>query len=82
MSTENFKFTKRHITIFQTGRPIFDCDVWVCLEDTNYCNVASPYFFSTDRNKRTLKFKLAEGDSELCVVSLGFGDTFIVTIPQ
>ena len=76
------KYTKKHLKVVQNGQPIFNCNVWVCLERTNYCNVESPYFLSTDHNRRMLKFKLSETDTELSYISLGFGDTVMVTAPK
>ena len=76
-----YKYTKRHLKIVQSGQTIFDRVVYVCLEHTHYCNVESPYYYYSDRNKRVLKIKLAEDDKELSYINLGLGDTFFITIP-
>ena len=77
-----YKYAKRHLKIVQNGQTIFNKDVYVCLERTNYVNVESPYYYYSDRNKRILKYKSAEDDKELSFVNLGFGDTFFITVPS
>ena len=82
MDNNYYKYTERHLTIIQSGHKIFDQDVYVCLEHTHYCNVESPYYYYSDRNKRILKIKLSENDKDLSFINLGLGDTFFITIPS
>ena len=81
MDNNYYKYVKRHLKIVQSGHTIFLKDVYVCLEHTNYVNYESPYYYYSDRNKRVLKFKLAEDDKELSYINLGLGDTFFITVP-
>lgn len=82
MDNNYYKYTKRHLKIFQNGQPIFNQNVYVCLEHTQYVNYESPYYYYTDRNKRVLKVKMAEDDKDLSYINLGLGDTFFITIPN
>ena len=82
MDNNYYKYTKRHLKIFQNGQTIFNQDVYVCLEHTQYVNYESPYYYYTDRNKRVLKVKMAEDDKDLSYINLGLGDTFFITIPS
>lgn len=81
MDNNYYKYIERHLTIFQSGHKIFDQDVYVCLEHTNYVNYESPYYYYSDRNKRVLKVKLSENDKDLSYINLGLGDTFFITVP-
>ena len=82
MDNNYYKYTKRHLKIFQNGQPIFNQNVYVCLEHTQYVNYESPYYYYSDRNKRVLKVKLAEDDKDLSYINLGLGDTFFITDPK
>ena len=81
MDNNYYKYTKRHLKIFQNGQTIFNQNVYVCLEHTQYVNYESPYYYYTDRNKRVLKVKMAEDDKDLSYINLGLGDTFFITVP-
>ena len=82
MDNNYYKYTKSHLKIFQNGQTIFNQNVYVCLEHTQYVNYESPYYYYTDRNKRVLKVKLAEDDKDLSYINLGLGDTFFITSPK
>lgn len=82
MDNNYYKYTKRHLKIFQNGQTIFSQNVYVCLEHTQYVNYESPYYYYTDRNKRVLKVKLAEDDKDTSYINLGLGDTFFITDPK
>lgn len=82
MDNNYYKYSKRHLKIVQNGQTIFNQDVYVCLEHTQYVNYESPYYYYTDRNKRVLKVKMAEDDKDLSFINLGLGDTFFITVPK
>lgn len=72
-------YTKQHLKIFQQGQVIFDQDVYVCLEGQGYCN--SEYYFHRDRNMRSIDYKANENDQSTSAISLGVGDTVLITNP-
>lgn len=71
-------FTKKHLIIYQNGDMIFENDVYICLEGKNYCN--SNYYFSSN-NIRYIKFSYTADGTQMCKVSLGITDTFILNEP-
>lgn len=72
-------YTKKRLIIYQAGQMIFEEDVYVCLEGKNTYN--TDYYCSSNRDLRYIKFSYTPSGSELCTVSLGVGDTFILNAP-
>lgn len=72
-------FTKKHLIIYQNGDMIFENDVYICLEGKNYCN--SNYYFSSNNDIRYIKFSYTADGTQMCKVSLGTTDTFILNEP-
>jgi len=72
-------YTKKHLIIYQSGEMIFENDVYVCLEGANYCN--SNYYLSSSKDLRYIEFSYTEDGRELCKVSLGTTDTFVLNEP-
>lgn len=72
-------FTKKHLIIYQHGEMIFENDVYVCLEGENYCN--SNYYLMSSKDLRYIEFSYTADGKELCKVSLGTTDTFVLNEP-
>lgn len=72
-------FTKKHLIIYQRGEMIFEKDVYVCLEGENYCN--SNYYFSSSKDLRYIEFSYTADGTQMCKVSLGTTDTFVLNEP-
>lgn len=72
-------YTKKHLMIYQNGEQIFEEDVYVCLEGKNLCN--SEYYLSSNRDLRYIGFSYTPDGSEMCYVSLGTNDTFVLNEP-